>query len=72
MADRSWWTRVRKGRLFQVIAVYLGASWLVLQVAKTLQETLALPAWVPPAAVLFLIIGFVEAAPPLTAGRASP
>lgn len=59
MPNDSPLSRIRKGRLVQVLAVYLGASWLVLQVARVLQEALALPAWVSPVAVLLLLIGLV-------------
>jgi adenylate cyclase len=55
----EFWSRIHKGRLFQVLAVYLGASWLVFQVSHTLTEALALPDWVTPAAVLLLLAGLV-------------
>jgi adenylate cyclase len=55
----AFWSRIHKGRLFQVLAVYLGASWLVFQVSHTLTEAFALPEWVTPAAVLLLLAGLV-------------
>jgi tetratricopeptide (TPR) repeat protein len=55
----AFWSRIHKGRLFQVLAVYLGASWLVFQVSHLLTEAFALPDWVTPAAVLLLLAGLV-------------
>jgi tetratricopeptide (TPR) repeat protein len=43
----------------QVGAVYLGASWVVLQIIDTLQGLLSLPDWVGPVAVLLLLVGLV-------------
>jgi tetratricopeptide (TPR) repeat protein len=55
----SVWSRIRKARLVQVLAVYLGASWLVIQVAGALTHALALPAWVSPVVVLLLLVGLL-------------
>ena len=43
--------------LWQVLGIYLVASWLVFQVVQTLTEGLGLPDWVPPFALILLIIG---------------
>ena len=43
--------------LWQVLGIYLVASWLVFQVAQTLTEGLGLPDWVPPFALILLLIG---------------
>ncbi|NIT94271.1 MAG: hypothetical protein GWM91_01865, partial [Actinobacteria bacterium] len=48
---------MKRARIVQVLVVYLGASWAILQVAETLQESLSLPAWVMPVAILLLLIG---------------
>lgn len=53
------WSRIRTARLFQVVAVYLGASWVLLQIADVLVESLSLPAWVEPVALLLLLIGLL-------------
>jgi TolB-like protein len=58
-AEPSIWSRVRKGRLVQVLAVYLGASWLVIQVSGALTAALALPPWVSPVVVLLLMVGLL-------------
>lgn len=59
MSKPSLWERMRGARIVQVLAVYVGASWVVLQIAETLQGLLALPDWVGPVAVLLLLIGLV-------------
>jgi tetratricopeptide (TPR) repeat protein len=43
--------------LWQVLGIYLVASWLAFQVVQTLTEGLGLPAWVPPFALVLLLIG---------------
>jgi len=49
--------RVRNHRLFGVLAVYLGVSWLILQVVDIVKQNLGLPDWVFPFALLLLLIG---------------
>ncbi len=44
--------------LWQVLVIYLGASWLVLQAVDTLAGALSLPEWAPPLALFLLIVGF--------------
>ena len=51
--------RLKRARMFQVLLVYLGASWVVLQLADILTEALSLPAWVMPVSVLLLLIGLI-------------
>jgi tetratricopeptide (TPR) repeat protein len=43
--------------LWQVLLIYLGASWLVLQAVDTLAGALSLPDWAPPLALFLLIVG---------------
>lgn len=59
MSDVSFWTRLKRARVFQVVVVYLGASWGVLEVADLLQDSLGLPEWVVPVAILLLAIGLL-------------
>ncbi len=59
MSDRSLWTRIRDAHLVQVLLVYVGASWLVLQIVTTLREALTLPEWIAPVSVILLLIGLV-------------
>jgi len=51
--------RLKKAKIVQVLAVYLGASWVVLQIADVLQDAVALPQWVSALAVLLLLIGLI-------------
>jgi tetratricopeptide (TPR) repeat protein/TolB-like protein len=76
MTDRpSLVERLRRARIVQVLVVYLGASWAVLQVADLLQSGLDLPEWVMPVSVILLLIGpviilataWVQALPSTTA-----
>jgi TolB-like protein len=55
----SLWERVKHARIVQVLAVYLGASWVVLQIADILVDAFALPAWVLPVAIILLVVGMV-------------
>jgi len=59
MPTPSLWDRLRSARIVQVLVVYLGASWAVLQIADVLAEALSLPEWVMPVAVLLLLIGLI-------------
>jgi len=59
MKNDSLWARITRARMFQVLAVYLAASWGILQVAELLQDSLALPDWVLPVAMLLLLIGLL-------------
>ena len=59
MSNDSFWTRLKRAGLPQVVVVYLGASWGVLEVADLLQESLNLPQWVVPVAILLLAIGLL-------------
>lgn len=59
MARQGFWSRVRKSRLVGVLAVYLGASWLALQIINEMGEALDFPPWVAPVALALLIVGLV-------------
>jgi eukaryotic-like serine/threonine-protein kinase len=43
--------------LWQVLGVYLVSGWIVLQVVGELTRTAGLPSWVPPFALVLLLIG---------------
>jgi TolB-like protein len=47
----------RQRRLIHVLAIYLGASWLILEITDVFIDKLALPAWFFPAAIVLLLIG---------------
>jgi tetratricopeptide (TPR) repeat protein len=55
----STWDRLKRARIVRVLLVYLGAAWGVLEVADLLQDSLSLPDWVVPVALLLLLIGLV-------------
>lgn len=59
MPENSLWNRLREARIVRVLLVYLGAAWGVLEVADLLQDSLSLPDWVVPVALLLLLIGLV-------------
>ncbi len=59
MPQSDLWTRLKQARIVQVVLVYLGLSWGILQVVDVLQNTLTLPDWVGPVAVILLLIGLV-------------
>lgn len=59
MATPSLWSRLKQARIVQVLLVYLGASWGILQVVDVLQNALMLPDWVAPVAVILLLIGLL-------------
>jgi urea transporter len=43
--------------VWQVLAVYVGVSWAVLQVVDVLTQNMGLPTWVFPFALVLLLIG---------------
>jgi TolB-like protein len=57
MNPPSLWDRLRRARAVQITVAYLAASWFVLQLVATVQEMLALPAWVGPVTILLLVVG---------------
>lgn len=65
--------RMRSSRVWGVLAVYLGASWVVLQIVDVVKQNLGLPDWVFPFALLLLLIGLpiILATAFLQGGRAS-
>jgi tetratricopeptide (TPR) repeat protein len=59
MSKPDLWTRLKQARIVQVLLVYLGVCWGILQGVDVLQSTLALPEWVGPVAVILLLIGLI-------------
>lgn len=51
--------RLKQARIVQVLLVYLGASWVVLQFVDTLVGLLSMPAWVGPVAVVLMGVGLM-------------
>jgi len=54
---RNLITEIHRRSLWQVLAVYLAGSWVALQVVDHLTRTAGLPDWVPPFAVVLLVLG---------------
>jgi tetratricopeptide (TPR) repeat protein len=59
MSDQDLFSRLKQARIVQVLIVYLGASWVILQFVDVLMGMLSLPEWIGPAALLLLLIGLV-------------
>jgi tetratricopeptide (TPR) repeat protein len=58
--------------VWQVLAVYVGVSWAVLQVVDVLTQNMGLPTWVFPFALVLLLIGLpMMLATAIIQGRAS-
>jgi len=60
--------------LWQVLALYVGASWVVLQVVDVVKDNMGLPDWVFPFALLLLLIGLpiIVATALVQSGPAAP
>jgi len=48
---------IHRRSLWQVLGVYLAASWVALQVVDTMADSMTLPDWVPPFAIVLLVLG---------------
>jgi tetratricopeptide (TPR) repeat protein/TolB-like protein len=59
MSSHNLLERLKRARIVQVLAVYLGASWVILQIAEVLAEALSLPGWLLPVCVLLLLVGLL-------------
>ena len=49
--------RMKDSAALRVLAVYVGASWVVLQVVDVVKQNMGLPDWVFPFALVLLVIG---------------
>ena len=49
---------IHRRSLWQVLMIYLGASWAVMEATNQIVEQYLLPEWVYPAALILLLIGF--------------
>jgi len=59
--------------LWQILAVYAAASWVVLQVVDVVKDNLGLPDWVFPFALLLLLVGLpIIVATAMVQGRRVP
>ena len=59
MESNGFWARLKEARAVQGLLVYLGATWLVLQLLDIFIDNLGLPAWTMVGAIVLLSIGLV-------------
>lgn len=59
MDSKGFWARLREARAVQGLLVYLGATWLILQLLDIFIDNLGLPAWTMVGAIVLLTIGLV-------------
>jgi tetratricopeptide (TPR) repeat protein len=57
MSKSNPWSRIKEGRLFQVLLAYLAVSWILLQIVDMFIDNLGLPAWVFITTLVLLVIG---------------
>ena len=57
--SNSLWSRLREARIVRILAIYLAASWGILQVTDLFVDNFGLPPWFMPAALVLLIVGLV-------------
>ena len=48
---------IHRRRLWQVLGIYVVSGWFVYEAVQSLSEGLGLPAWFPPLAFVFLLLG---------------
>lgn len=48
---------IHRRSLWQVLGIYIVGAWVAFQVAQTLTEGMGLPDWVPPVALILLVVG---------------
>jgi len=51
--------RLKQARIVQVLVVYVGASWAVLQLVDTVTDMLSLPEWLGPVTLVLLAVGLL-------------
>lgn len=59
MDSDDFWARLKEARAVQGLLVFLGATWLVLQLLDIFIDNLGLPAWTMVGAIILLTIGLV-------------
>lgn len=53
----SFLGEIKRRKVFQVVAVYLVVSWLIMQIVDVVSEPLNLPDWFDTAVIVALVIG---------------
>jgi len=54
----SWFSELRRRKVIRVVAVYLVAAWLLIQVADAVFEPMGLPAWSLKLVIVLAALGF--------------
>ena len=54
----SVWGDIKRRKIFQVAAVYMVVSWLIIQIVATVEAPLSLPDWVDTLVIVMLAAGF--------------
>lgn len=54
---KSLFREIHRRSVWQVLGIYLAASWIVLQVVDVIGNNFGLPDWVAPAALVLLLLG---------------
>ena len=73
-------SELHRRSLWQVLSIYLGGSWIALQVVDTMADNAGLPGWFPALALALLVVGlpivlataFVQEGPPRIPGQDVP
>ena len=76
----SLFKEIHRRSLWQILGIYLAASWIVLQVIQLTAESLTLPDWIMPLGYVLLLLGlpvvlatgFVQKGGPIRFGDAAP
>lgn len=48
---------IHRRSLWQVLGIYLGGSWLAFEIVERIAHAAGLPSWIPPFALILLVIG---------------
>jgi uncharacterized protein (DUF983 family) len=54
----SFFSELKRRNVFRVAGVYAVVGWLLVQIAATVEEAIALPAWFDAVVLSFLVIVF--------------
>ena len=54
--------QIHRRSLWQVLGIYIGGSWLVLEAIDGISATAGLPDWLAPFALVLLLIGLLATA----------
>src|SRR4051795_10120507 len=61
IAERNFFTELKRRNVVRMAGLYLVGAWLLIQVASTILPMFAAPEWLPRTVVVLLAIGFLPA-----------